>query len=268
MKNLELRNRFKFLLFAILFGTTQINGQWNFSLATSQEYSDNPFHSPVPLSSLISSLDFGTEYNIESFGVGYYADYSMFHEIPERNFYWHQLGLWNSSDNAMYGIYLEQRKNTIEYELYDYANYNTYLRYKFSLADINWFANTAISLTDYSYLDDLDNLLGTVGISFNKSFETKTTLIGGINYNYKNYFETNLNDPLLIGDSLDQSFSSSAFTSQFSFYGRVAQSLFENTGLAIQFSQQNIIGGTAKYVRQLDYIYGDESQYFDDPVSL
>ena len=70
---------------------------------------------------------------------------------------------------------------------YDYANYNTYLRYKFSLADINWFVNTAISLTDYSYLDDLDNLLGNVGISFNKSFETKTTLLGGINYNYKNY---------------------------------------------------------------------------------
>lgn len=266
MKNLGLKNISIVFLFH-LFAVIQINGQWKFSLSTSQEYSDNPFHYPIPISTLISSADFGTEYHFSPFGIGYYGNYSMFHEITDQNYYWHQFGIWNSANNIMYGLYAEQRYNSINYELYDYSNYNAYFRYKFELEGINCFTNTALSLTDYGNLNDLDNLLGTAGIKLNKSFETKTTLIGGINFNYKNYFDTNLNDPLLIGDSLEQSFSPSAFTSQVSFYGRIAQSIFENTGLAVQYSQQNIIAGTAKYVRQLDYIYGDESQYFDDPIS-
>ncbi len=267
MKNSRLKTIFIFFTLLFLFAAIQINGQWKFSLATSQEYSDNPFHSPIPISTLISSVDFGTEYHFSPFGIGYYGDYSVFHEISDRNYYWHQFGIWNSSKSIMYGLYAEQRYNSINYELYNYSNYNAYFRYRFELGGINWFTNTALSLTNYSYLDDLDNLLGTAGIKFNKSFETKTTLLGGINFNYKNYFDTNLNDPLLIVDSLEQSFSPSAFTSQINFYGRIAQSLFENTGLAVQYSQQNIVGGTAKYIRQLDYIYGDESQYFDDPIS-
>ncbi len=267
MKKIYFLRAIKLLFTIFIFSTIELHSQLNFSLATSQEYADNPFHSPLPISSLISSLEFGAEYNFDSFGIGYYSDYSIFHDIADRNYYWHQIGFWNSSDNALYGLYLEQRINNRVYELYDYSNYNGYLKYKLSIADINWFINSSLSLTDYSYLNDLDNILGSVGIMFNKSFETKTTFIGGLTYNYKNYFETNLNDPTLIGDSLEQSSSPSAFTSQFNFYGRIAQSIFENTGLAVQYSQQNIIGGTAKYVRQLDYIYGDESQYFDDPIS-
>ncbi|MBK8943977.1 MAG: hypothetical protein IPM32_01785 [Ignavibacteriae bacterium] len=258
---------YNIVLMAILLLSSELFGQWNFSLSTQQEYSDNPFHSPVPVSTLISTFDLGIEYKHETLGIGYYGDYTIFHEIAERNYFWHQIGFWNSANDLIYGLYFEQRKNNIEYELYNYTNYNAYLRYKFQFSDINIFSKASLSVTNYSYLTDLDNLLGSIGIGFNKSFETKTTIIGGVNFNYKNYFETNLNDPLLIGDSLEQSFSSSVFTNQLNFYGRIAQSVSENTGLAFQYSHQNIVGGTAKYVRQLDYIYGDESQYFDDPVS-
>ncbi|MFZ1289628.1 MAG: hypothetical protein WAR79_06045 [Melioribacteraceae bacterium] len=267
MKNFKNLRIVKLLFIVSFILATELFGQWNFSLATLQEYSDNPFHSPIPISTFISSLDLGIEYKYESLGIGYYGNYSMFHEIADRNFYWHQIGLWNSADNLMYGLYLEQRINNTDYEFYDYTNYNGYAKYKFSFAEINGFASSSLSLTNYAYIDDLDNLLGFAGLGFNKSFETKTTIIGGVSYNYKNYFDTNLNDPSLVGDSLEQSFSSSAFTSQVYLYGRIAQSVFENTGLAIQYSHQKIIGGTAKYVRQLDFIYGDESQYFDDPIS-
>ena len=123
-----------------------------------------------------------------------------------------------------------------------------------------------VSLTDYEELDDLNNFWGNIGVLLNKSFETRTTLIGAINYNYKNYFSTDLNDNELTGDTL-YSPSSNAFISQINYFGRIAQSLTEKTGLALQYSVKNILGGTASYVRELEYIYGDESQYFDDPVS-
>lgn len=245
---------------------TSIIGQWNFSLSTAQKYNDNPFNSPLPVSTLISSLGFGIEKGIGSFGLGYYGNYNIFHEIETRNFYWHQVGLWKSTDSSMFGVYLEQRVNNPDYKYYNYINYNAYFKQRFQIEDINLFANAALSLTDYSDLNDLDNILGNIGIMVNKSFETKTTLIGGLNFNYKNYFGTNLNSGDLTGDSLASS-SPSAFTSQFNFYGRIAQSITESTGLAIQYSNQNIIGGTASFIRELDYVYGDESQYFDDPIS-
>lgn len=257
----------KLYIFALYFISQSLFGQLNFSLSTSQEYSDNPFHYPIPVSTLISSLDLGIEYKLNNLGFGYYGDYSIFHEINDRNFYWHQFGFWNSDENLIYGLFLEQRINNSNYEFYNLTNYNGYTKYKLPFNDLNCSINASLSYTNYSYLNDLDNLLGSAGIDFNRSFESKTTIMGGISYNYKNYFETDLNDPSIIGDSLEQSFSSSAFTSQFNFYGRIAQSILENTGLAVQYSQQNIIGGTAKYIRQLDYVYGDESQYFDDPIS-
>ena len=93
------------------------------------------------------------------------------------------------------------------------------------------------------------NLLLSAGLSFNKSFETKTTFLGGVNFNYKNYISSDLNNTELIGDSL-QSTSSNAFTSQLTSYLRIAQSLAESTGLAFQYTNQTIIGGTANFIRE------------------
>lgn len=253
---------FLFLLLAL-----NVNiGQWSFKLGTLQSYSNNPFNSPIPISSMISSFVLGIENNFNSLSIGYYGNYSIFHNINERNFYWQQLGAWYSTENIIAGLYFEQRANSTVYEYYDYSNYNAYIKHQLLLDEINIFSNAAVSLTDYSFLNDLDNLLLNGGFTLNKSFETKTTLIGGLNYNYKNYFSTNLNDYALVGDSLSTS-DSKAFTSQLNYFGRIAQSLTETTGLAAFYSQQNIIGGTANFIRNLEYVYGDESQYFDDPVS-
>ena len=255
----------KTLLFVLLAINVNL-GQWNFKLATSQSYSDNPINSPIPISSMISSFELGIERNFKSLGIGYYGNYSIFHNIDERNYYWHQFGAWHSTTNIIAGIYFEQRSNTSEYEYYDYINYNAYIKHQLLLDEINIFSNAAISFTDYASLNDLDNVLLNAGFILNKSFETKTTLIGGLNYNYKNYFSTDLNDYSLVGDSLSTS-DSKAYTSQFNYFGRIAQSLTETTGLAAFYSSQNIIGGTANYIRNLEYVYGDESQYFDDPIS-
>jgi hypothetical protein len=255
----------KVFLFLLLAVNVNI-GQWNFKLGTSQSYSNNPFNSPIPISSMISSFELGIERDFTSIGIGYYGNYSSFHNINERNYYWHQIGVWHSTENIISGLYFEQRTNTADYEYYDYTNYNAYIKYQLLLDEINIFSNAAVSLTDYSFLNDLDNILLNGGLILNRSFETKTTLIGGLNYNYKNYFSTNLNDYELVGDSLWTS-DSKAFTSQINYFGRIAQSLTETTGLAVFYSKQNIIGGTANYIRNLEYVYGDESQYFDDPVS-
>jgi len=249
--------------------STKQFAQWNFSLATSQEYSDNPFRYPNSEESFISSYNVGIEHEINSFGIGYYGNYSTFSNMSDRNYYWHQFGFWNANDKFMVGLYAEQRINQIDYEYFDYSNYNAYIKYKTNIKTVGFLTQGALTLTNYSQLSDLNNWLASIGTKFNKSFETKTTLIGGISLNYKNYYTTNLdtNQVYGMGRWSSSSNSSTAYTSQFSYYARVAQSITSTTGLAMQYTGRSIIGGTAKSVRELEYAYGDESQYFDDPIS-
>lgn len=259
-----------FSVIFILFVSRPSLAQWNFSLSTSQEYSDNPFHYPDEESAYISSYNLGIEREVESFGLGYYGNYSAFSNVQDRNFYWHQFGFWNASDVFMFGLYAEQRLNQTEYEYFDYTNYNLYMKHKTNLNGLNILSQGSITLTNYSTLTDLNNWLASVSTMINKSFETKTTLIGGIVLNYKSYYTTNLDTTQTIGTgrwSSSTTSSNSAYTSQFNYYARVAQSLSSSTGLAIQYTGRNIIAGTAKSVRELEYAYGDESQYFDDPIS-
>lgn len=243
-----------------------VNAQWRLSLATTQEYSNNPFNAPIESPSMVSSLNLGIEKDFSSLSLGYYGNYTNFLDINERNFFWHQIGLWNLTDSTIYGAYFEQRANTENYSSYNYSSVNAYYKQNFTLTSYNILGNIALSYTDYPYLVDLNNILLNTGILINKSFETKTTLIGGVSFNYKNYISSDLNSDELVGDSLHSS-SSHAFTSQLSSYLRVAQSITESTGLAVQYTNQAILGGTANFIRELDYIYGDESQYFDDPIS-
>ena len=255
-----------YILIISFLGLNSVNAQWRLSLATTQEYSNNPFSSPIASPSMVSSLNLGIEKDFNGISLGYYGNYTSIFDVSERNFFWHQVGVWNLTDSTIYGIYFEQRANTEDYSSYNYSNINAYYKQNFSFSSFNVLGNIALSYTDYSYLTDLRNLLLSTGLMINKSFETKTTLIGGVNFNYKNYVSSDLNSNELVGDSL-QSSSSNAFTSQLSSYLRIAQSITENTGLALQYTNQSIIGGTANFIRELDYIYGDESQYFDDPIS-
>jgi len=253
---------------ALFFVSTVSFGQWNFSLSTTQEYNDNPFHNPTPISSIISSFNLGVEREIESFGIGYYGNYSTFSEFADRNYYWHQFGFWNATDKVMFGLYAEQRINQLEYEYFDYSNFNAYIKHKVNIGGINIYTQASFTLTKYSLLTDLDNWMGSLGIKLNHSFETKTTLIGGLVLNYKDYYSTNLDTTQTMGmGRFSYSEASTANTSQFNYYTRVAQSLSATTGFAIQYTSRNIIGGTAQTIRELEYAYGDESQYFDDPIS-
>ncbi|MCB9205962.1 MAG: hypothetical protein H6611_01390 [Ignavibacteriales bacterium] len=253
-----------------IFISANLFGQWNFSISTSQEYNNNPFHYPDQTSSFISSLNLGIEHEIKSFGLGYYGNYSNFNNMTDRNFYWHQFGFWNATNNLMFGLYVEQRINQLEYEYFDYSNYNAYIKHKASTDGFTFLTQAAFTLTSYDQLSDLNNWMGSIGTSINKSFESKTTIIGGVNFNYKNYYETNLDTTetmMMNSRRFSYTESNSAYTTQLNYYLRLAQSLTETTGLALQYTGRNIIDGTAKTVRELEYAYGDESQYFDDPIS-
>ncbi len=252
-------------IFILIGSLNFISAQWNINVSTLQEYNDNPFHSPSAGEEFISTLNLGIEKSFKKTTIGYYGNYTNFSNLSDRNYYWHQLGLWHTTSNIMYGLNVEQRLNGDSYSFYNYLNYSGYLKYRFNINNVFLYGNTSINVTDYSDLNDLDNLLGTINLTANKSFKTKTTLMGGIDFRYKNYFNTEFSSLENYENIITN--SNSAFTTQLNYFIKIAQSITSTTGLAVQYTDRNIIDGTAKTIRQLNFAYGDESKYFDDPIS-
>lgn len=262
------------LLFTILILLSNIsNAQWTLGISTDQEYNSNPFRSPIPAPSMISSYDFGLENDLSIFAIGYYGSFISLSAVPDRNFYWHQVAAWKEFESSSLGIFFEQRLNKELYSYFDYNNLTAYYRSQFNIGDLYFSIYPNASLTTYNNISILDNIKGSIGANFNYGFETETTLILGGTFNYKKYLNPSEESSITYIDELNNSVTET-FTdknissiSQLVSYIRVAQSLAEKTGIAAQFTNRSITNGFADQIKELNMVYGDESEIFDDPVN-
>ncbi|MCX6169470.1 MAG: hypothetical protein NTX65_09025 [Ignavibacteriales bacterium] len=262
------------IFFITLFSIFSIStAQWSFKLSTDQEYNDNPFRTQLATKTFLSSVDFGLENHIGDFSVGYYGSYLNFDVVPERNFYWHQIAAWKDYENSALGIYAEQGLNKDIYTYYDYSNITAYYRHQFSLKDFHFTLSPNLSLTKYKNISIMDNYKGSLGLNINHGFESGTTLITGGSFNYKKYLNPvqsgtytylDENNTLITDTYIDKNVSS---ITQLVSFGRIAQSITPTTGLAVQFTNRSILNGFGAFVKDLNMIYGDESEMFDDPVN-
>lgn len=266
---MKIRNFFPTILVVLFISCIQQSiAQPTFSISTSNGYNSNPFNLPVESGSFINSLEMGIEYDYKNFGIGYYTDYTLFQSISERNFFWHQAGGWYSTENTLFGVYSEQRINKSDYDYFDYTFFNTYLNYKGESNSVYYLFNSSVSYTSYDELPELNNLLINFRLRTSKSFDTKTTLIFGGTFNNKHYSNSEILTFNPRGRRTGGFVQSSATSiSQLNLYGRISQSVWENFGIAAQYTYKNILSGTGKDLSNLNLAYNDESQIFDDPVS-
>lgn len=249
------------------------SAQWSFKLSTDQEYNDNPFRTQLSTKTFLSSVDFGLENDSENLSIGYYGSYLNFDVVPERNFYWHQFAMWKSFENSSLGIYAEQRLNKDEFTYYNYTNITAYYNEQFNLENFFFTLSPNLSLTKYKNISIMDNFKGSLGLNINRGFESGTTFIIGGAFNYKKYLNPiqsgtytylDENNKPVTESYIDKNVSS---ITQLVSFGRVAQSITETTGLAVQFTNRSIFNGFGAFVKDLNMIYGDESEMFDDPVN-
>ena len=243
---------------------SSITAQWNFAISTQQEFNSNPFRSVDSYSDFISSYNFGIDREFDDFSILYYGNYTGFKTANDINYYWHQFGLYQETESIIWGLYFEQRINKEENNYYDYFNYAGYIRKSFNYGSINWKANLSFSVMDYSEIPDFNNWIASARISGNKSFETKTTFIGTLIFNYKGF--KNFTPDSTYGSDNLYYIEENVNISQIEFNGRIAQSLFENTGLALNFNYKNILSGSGFSASLMESTYGDMELY-DDPVS-
>ncbi len=170
--------------------STFTSAQWNFTLSTDHEFNSNPFRSPFPEQQFYSSFNIGIQREFEDITILYYGSYSRFYETNERNSYWHQLGFYNNDESTKFGIYANQRYNTVDYEFFNYSDVTGYLKQKIDWSFMNVLLQTSATYKMYNNLKSYNNALFTLGLQLNKSFETKTTFILQSLLSYKDYVNT------------------------------------------------------------------------------
>ncbi|MBU2491841.1 MAG: hypothetical protein KJ571_04390 [Bacteroidetes bacterium] len=264
MKHAELikyKNLILTLVLVILITIPEINtAQLSAGFSTTQVYDSNPYRSPIAEAEIISSYSGGIEYDFTSFNFLYYGSYSLFNKSVERNNYWHQFGFYKSGEDNILGIYGEQRINKELYNYYDYISVTGYYRKKLDSLFMNPVLNLSAGYKNYTNLSDYNNVFISAGLNLNRSFDTKTALILNSALNYKYYLNT--------GSMLGARNNSSALSStQLYFNFRAAQSLFENTGLAVYYINRSLLGESLSLLGDYYSSYGDESDLFDDPYS-
>ncbi len=261
------------IVIGFLLLTTQAFAQLSYSFSTEQEYNDNPFRSQLATKTLISSLDYSLEHNSDLLTIGYNGSYYNFEAVPVRNFYWHQLSAYKSFENSTVGILAEQRLGKDIYTYFNYTNVTGYYTQQFRWDDFHIVVSPNASLSKYPSISILDNLKFSLNGTINRGFETGTTIILGGAFTYKKYLDPTQSGTYSYLDEVNQIVSEtymdknvSSITQMLSFL-RVAQSITPTTGLAAQFTNRSILSGFGSFVKDLNMIYGDESELFDDPVN-
>jgi hypothetical protein len=261
------------MLISFFLFTGRVFAQLSYSFSTEQEYSDNPFHSQLATKTLISSLDYGLEHNSDLLTIGYNGSYYNFEAIPERNFYWHQLSASKSFESSTVGILAEQRLGKDIYTYFNYTNITGYYTHQFAVSNFNIMLSPNVSLSKYPSISILDNLKISLNSSVNYGFETGTTFILGGAFTYKKYLSPtqsgtysyiNETNQLITESYTDKNVSS---VIQMLSFLRAAQSITPSTGIAAQFTNRSILSRVGSFVKDLNMIYGDESEIFDDPVN-
>ena len=275
-------NYYKYFFFAaVILFSLNINssGQTIGFISMDQAYDSNPFRDIETKSSWISAMNVGVQHNTEDFSLSYTGIYSRFDTFSERNYYWHQAALFAEKNNFQYGLMFEQTFNSIDYEVLNTNKYSGYINSYFNIGEFNFYTNLEGNLNYFSQLQELDNFNLDAGIKMQKSFESGTTILVGSIFHFKKYL-TNI----VVEDTTNQSvttmggpgsgrqggYSLSEYeapsVSQFQLWLRLAQSITNSTGLALQYQSRLIVGGTSRYFSGADYNYADESQIFDDPL--
>jgi len=263
-----------FTVIILLFLSINEYAQLSSSITTEYEYNDNPFRTKYALETSIFSLNYELGYDFDIMAINYSGNYISFSSDAARNFYVHQFSVLKSFEKSYLGAYLEQRFGKDIYNYFDYTNAFMFYYYNTNFKDFYIRLSSNLSIANYPNIAILNNLKYSANIFLNHGFESGTTLILGSSFNYKKYLNPTQSGSYSYIDEHNQLITESyldkniSYVTQFLNYFRVAQSITPTTGIALQFTNRSILNnGFNSYVKDVNMIYGDESEIFDDPVN-
>ena len=284
------------LIILLTYPDQRLLSQWYYSLYAEQEFNSNPFGLPEAQQDQISRFSMGLQKDWDKVSVQYFGSYLNYLHNSLRNFYWHQLYLGGESQNTGWNLSAENRLNRKEFEIYNYLTVRTGFFHALNSNDYLWRIRGTLSLNNFLQIQELNHLLFSASGSLNRSFQTRTSLIAALSFNYKYYLKPEPSQEvppdsnvsyLASVSSINQgpgpghgsggggggggfyytSTSETPQVAQIYLSLRLAQSLTRSTGLAIQYQNRTNINKYDRSIAGLIPGYTTESQIFDDPLS-
>ncbi len=245
---------FFFLFLFSIFSQAQIS----FLINSSSEYNDNPFRDSVGNASYVNSTSFLFDFSVSKVSLNYMGSYNYYQKFADRNFYWHRLSFSIQDSLNVLSLNYSQRLNKNDYSLFDYSDFFLNAEKRFSLNMFQLRSSATGKFTIYKNLSEYNNFSFFANLSGYKFFDSKTTLILGLELNYKYYLQK----------TIANNISVNPYVFQGNFKIRVAQSIFEKTGISISNEYRKILSGNGKDIFNIATNYADETDLFDDPFSL
>ncbi|MGE5804518.1 MAG: surface lipoprotein assembly modifier [Ignavibacteria bacterium] len=231
--------------------------QLRIDLNSNNYYDDNIYNNYYKVEDFINSITLGSGYNFEgetnNFQVYYIGSYYYYQKNNLKTNYSHKVGLVNTKllsvegNPLNAGVNLIFRKNRDYFSIYDFRQISGYTNYSYSFTQgINLVLGYLFSRNDFFNLSYFSYYENKAFVRTAFSFETRTSVMLGSEVNFKHYIEKSV-DPSITDKN-----------SQLTFYLNAAQSLSENTGLAVHaLGRLNLKDGT-RYIGDDTYIYYEE----------
>ena len=264
------------LALILFFGSNQLLSQTDIKFDLSSGYDDNVFLSPEPQSDFITDASISFKFHPRDTALSYFLNSNYFSYLnnSDRNMFINNVGfnyykrIGTGNNYVFYGTDWLNRLNKEEYNYYNYNQLSGYinLMFKFDRAILKTGYN--LRYRDYSDLKELTNYQQYLFAHYNRSFQTRTTLILESNVGLKTFrgLESYTSGSGRGRNSFTQIIDGeNSNLGHVVLLGRVAQSIGNKTGVFIQYRQQIGILNTFDYSNSEDF-YQDE-ELFDDPFS-
>lgn len=251
-----------FLLTTVFIFTSVSYSQFNLYTGYEGIYDDNIFNNYLNTSDFINVFSLGAAYDFESeinnvqiYYEGNFADYQT---NKTKSFNAHRIGLVEthlfSEDlnplNA--GINYSFRNNRDDFTFYDYNQLSGYINYRHGITETDFIlAGYIFNRNDYPNFTVFSNNEHKAFLKWISSFQTRTSLMIGVEYNYKNYseqydFTDFANDASLLKLNLN-----------------ISQSLAEFTGANVFFTYRKNLTDKSRYIVNDSLIFYEEELFND-----
>ncbi len=229
-----------------------------------ESYSDdNIFNNSSNVSDFVNNLSLGAGYNIESeknnIQFYYMNNISYFQSNIYKSSTMHKLGvvdtyLLTGDENPLnIGVNYSFKKNRDYFTLFDFNMFSFYSNYFHKLGESSRLLGGYLFIRNrfdnYAMFSHDEN---KVFVKFNQSFPTKTSLILGVEYDYKNYL------------SSTEEYSGAQKIIQMKYFVQAAQSLGERTGINAHFLLRNNLNSGTRFFTSGDLIYYEEEMFLDN----
>ncbi len=236
--------------------------QFSFETDFENYYDDNIYNNSLKVEDFVNSFNYNTAFDIESdynnFQFYYMGNLSYYQKNIFKSSNSHKVGIVNTyllseNDNPInIGANYSWRNNRDDFEVFNFDQFSAYTNYRHSFSESDklilgyvFNRNNYKNFSVFSHNEHKAFLKSIFG------FESGTSILLGAEFNFKDYWE------------YVQSDVAANSNSQINISANLAQSIDNNTGIAVNGSYRKSLTSGTRYINSGEFVYYEEEIFND-----